>query len=94
MDEFGNLVGLAPLDLLPVQHRRDHEHPRLRYEIVIAQAIPVFSFGLNQWLRYHAAGGWTDHAYGEQTYLVLSLVARSLLAWEICAGSLAPERTC
>ena len=34
-------------------------------------------------------GRWTDYAYGEKTYLVLRLVAKSLLAWQIFGGSLA-----
>lgn len=44
-------------------------------------------FGVNQWLQYHQVGPWSDHYYGEQTYLVLSLVAKSALAWQIVAGS-------
>ena len=46
------------------------------------------SFGVNQWLQYHQVGPWSDYLYGEQTYLVLSLVAKSALAWQIVAGSL------
>jgi hypothetical protein len=34
-------------------------------------------------------GRWVDYAYGENVYLVLSLVAKSVLAWQIFAGSLA-----
>ena len=45
------------------------------------------SFGVNQWLQYHEVGPWSDYLYGEQTYLVLSLVAKTALAWQIVAGS-------
>lgn len=48
---------------------------------------------LNQWLQYREIGRWTDYAYGEKTYLVLSLVAKSLLAWQISAGHWRPEAT-
>jgi hypothetical protein len=34
-------------------------------------------------------GRWIDYAFGEKTYLVLSLVAKSVLAWQIFGGSLA-----
>jgi hypothetical protein len=34
-------------------------------------------------------GKWTDYAYGEKVYLVLSLGAKSTLAWQIYSGSLA-----
>jgi hypothetical protein len=55
----------------------------------VVQAVLFFSFGLNQWLQYRGVGRWADYAYGEKAYLVLSLVAKSLLAWQIFAGSLA-----
>jgi hypothetical protein len=47
------------------------------------------SFALNQWLQYKQIGRWLSYAFGEKTYLVLSLVAKSALAWQIFAGSLA-----
>ena len=47
------------------------------------------SFAANQWLQYREIGPWRSYAYGEKAYLVLSLVAKSLLAWQIFAGSLA-----
>jgi len=72
---------------------RRHGSTRLRpgavYGIIVVQAILFFSFGLNQWLQYREVGRWTDYAYGEKTYLVLSLAAKSLLAWQIFAVSLA-----
>ena len=65
------------------------QSPAFVYGIVVTQLILFFSFGLNQWLQYRGIGKWTDYAYGEKTYLVLSLVAKSLLAWQIFGGSLA-----
>jgi Heliorhodopsin len=56
---------------------------------VISEAIFFFSFGLNQWLQYKSIGKWADYAFGEKTYLVLSLIAKSILAWQIYSGSLA-----
>ena len=47
------------------------------------------SFALNQWLQYRHVGQWRSYAVGEQAFLVLSLVAKSALAWQIFAGSLA-----
>jgi hypothetical protein len=44
---------------------------------------------VNRWLRYRGVGRWADDAYGERAYLVLSLVATSVLAWQIFARSLA-----
>lgn len=45
------------------------------------------SFGVNQWLQFRQVGPWADYLHGEQTYLVLSLVAKSALAWQIVTGS-------
>ena len=56
---------------------------------MIAELVFFFSFGLNQWLQYRGVGRWRDYAYGEKTYLVLSLAAKSVLAWQIYGGSLA-----
>ena len=47
------------------------------------------SFALNQWLQYRRVGRWSSYAWGEKVYLVLSLVAKSALAWQIFGGSLA-----
>lgn len=48
-----------------------------------------FSFGLNQWLQYREVGPWRAYGFGEQANLVLSLGAKSVLAWQIYGGSLA-----
>ena len=53
--------------------------------------VLFFSFAVNQWLQYRRIGAWADYIRGEKTYLVLSLVAKSVLAWQIYGGSLSPE---
>jgi hypothetical protein len=47
-----------------------------------------FSFGLNQWLQFKRIGKWANYFHGETTYVVLSLVAKSLLAWQLFANVL------
>ncbi|MGA8217113.1 MAG: hypothetical protein WB771_00980 [Solirubrobacterales bacterium] len=32
---------------------------------------------------------WRDYVYGEKVYIVLSLTAKSALAWQVYAGALA-----
>jgi len=87
---FGTIVGLAPWVSIAFNIFGSATVPGFVYGIVVTQVILFFSFGLNQWLQYRGIGRWTDYAYGEKTYLVLSLVAKSLLAWQIFGGSLAP----
>ena len=87
---FGTLVGLAPWISIWFNIFGSASVPGFVYGIVVTQLVLFFSFGLNQWLQYRRIGKWADYAYGEKTYLVLSLVAKSLLAWQIFGGSLAP----
>jgi hypothetical protein len=41
-------------------------------------------------LQYKKKGKWADYLYGEKAYMVLSLVAKSALAWQVFAGTLRP----
>lgn len=86
---FGTVVGLAPWMAIAVNIAGSATVPGFVYGIVVVQAVLFFSFGLNQYLQYREIGRWADYATGEKTYLVLSLVAKSLLAWQIFGGSLA-----
>ena len=86
---FGTLVGLAPWIAIVLNVAGSENVPGFVYGIIAVQVVLFFSFGLNQWLQYREVGRWSDYAYGEKVYLVLSLVAKSLLAWQIFGGSLA-----
>jgi Heliorhodopsin len=86
---FGTLAGLAPWIAIVVNVVGADTVPGFVYGIVVAQFVLFFSFGLNQWLQYRGIGRWADYAFGEKSYLVLSLVAKSVLAWQIFGGSLA-----
>jgi hypothetical protein len=63
--------------------------PPFVFGIVISLFLLFNCFALNQWLQYRGKGKFTDYLYGEKVYLVLSLVAKSALAWQIFAGTLA-----
>jgi hypothetical protein len=86
---FGTLVGVAPWIAIAVNVVGADEVPGFVYGIFLAQLVFFFSFGLNQWLQYRGVGRWSDYGFGEQAYLVLSLGAKSVLAWQIYGGSLA-----
>jgi len=47
-------------------------------------------FAVNMVLQYKKIGPWKDYIYGERAYIILSLVAKSLLAWQVFAGTLRP----
>jgi hypothetical protein len=84
---FGCVAGIAPWIALAVNILGAETVPGFVFGILIVQAIFFFSFALNQWLQYREIGKWSDYLYGEKAYLVLSLGAKSLLAWQIYGGS-------
>ena len=46
------------------------------------------SFAINMYLQYKKIGKWKVYAYGEKSYIVLSLVSKSALGWIIVLGTL------
>jgi hypothetical protein len=48
------------------------------------------TFAINMFLQYKKVGPWKDYLYGEKVYIILSLVAKSLLAWQVFGGTLRP----
>ncbi len=58
---------------------------------IIASLFVLFNtFAVNQWLQYRQVGRWRDYLFGERQYVILSLVAKSVLAWQIFANVLIP----
>ena len=44
-------------------------------------------FALNMVLQYRAKGRWADYLFGERVYIILSLTAKSTLAWFVFGGT-------
>jgi hypothetical protein len=63
--------------------------PGFVYGIFFSLFVLFNCFAVNQWLQYRQIGRWRDYLVGERAYITLSLVAKSLLAWEIFASTLA-----
>ncbi len=64
--------------------------PGFVYVILPTLFVFFFSFALNMVLQYKKVGPWRDYLFGERVYILLSLVAKSLLAWQVFAGTLRP----
>jgi hypothetical protein len=47
------------------------------------------TFAVNQFLQYRKVGRWRSYVFGEGAYIVLSLTAKTALAWQVYAGTLA-----
>ena len=58
--------------------------------IFISIAIFFNLFAINMILQYKQIGKWRDYLYGEKMYIVLSLIAKSALAWQVFVGTLRP----
>jgi len=64
--------------------------PSFVYWIVISLFVFFNLFPINMILQYKQVGKWKDYLYGERGYMIMSLVAKSLLAWQVWAGTLRP----
>jgi hypothetical protein len=85
---FGSLIGAVPWALIAVYVAQPPTVPGFVYAITIVQAVLFFSFAVNMALQYAQVGWWRDYVHGEVTYIVLSLTAKSLLAWLVFANVL------
>jgi hypothetical protein len=65
--------------------------PGFVYAIFFSLFVFFNTFAVNQYLQYARVGRWRDYLFGERTYITLSLVAKSLLAWQIFASTLASQ---
>jgi len=65
--------------------------PGFVYGIIVSIFFFFNTFAINQWLQYRRIGKWADYLHGERTYIVLSFVAKSVLAWQIFANTLIPQ---
>jgi len=62
--------------------------PDFVYYIFVSIFIFFMSFALNMVLQYKGVGRWKNYYFGEKMYIVLSLVSKSLLAWQVFFGTL------
>ena len=91
---FGCFAGAVPwlliaLLLIRPGYGGSAQTPGFVYGIVVSLFVFFNVFALVQWLQYKRVGRWADYLVGERTYITLSLVAKSLLAWQVFAGTLA-----
>lgn len=64
--------------------------PTFVYWIFVSIFLFFSCFAVNMVLQYKKIGPWRQYLYGERVYIVLSLVAKSLLAWQVFGGTLRP----
>ncbi len=64
--------------------------PWFVWAIVGTYFIAFNTFPINMILQYKKVGKWKDYIYGERVYIILSLVAKSILAWLVLFGAMQP----
>jgi hypothetical protein len=54
------------------------------------QRYNPLAFAINMVFQYKKIGKWKEYVFGEKMYILLSLLAKSALAWQVFAGTLRP----
>jgi Heliorhodopsin len=68
----------------------DTNPPTFVYLTLLFYFIIFNTFSINMVLQYKGIGKWKDYLYGERVYILLSFIAKSILAWLVFVGVFAP----
>jgi hypothetical protein len=92
---YGSIAGIIPwivimMYFLGALNSSGAKPPAFVYAIIPTIFVFFNIFAVNMVLQYKKVGRWSDFLYGERAYIILSLAAKTALAWQIFAGTLAP----
>jgi hypothetical protein len=92
---YGCIAGIIPwivifIYFLGAVNSGDAKPPDFVYAIIPTLFVFFNIFAINMVLQYRKVGRWRDYLFGERVYIILSLTTKSILAWLIFAGTLAP----
>ena len=90
---WGSIAGIAPWIVILLYMFGTGEFglvPWFVWAIVGTYFVAFNTFPINMVLQYKKIGKWENYLYGERTYIVLSLVAKSILAWLVLFGAMQP----
>ena len=88
---FGSFAGIIPwiaIAIYVISPGVSASPPGFVYGIIVSLFVFFNCFAINQVLQYKKVGPWRDYLYGEKVYIILSLTAKSLLAWQVFANVL------
>jgi hypothetical protein len=84
---YGCVAGAVPWIAIAIQigyaQSQTGNVPGFVFGIFVSLFVLFMSFAANMALQYRRRGPWRDYLFGERIYLLLSLSAKSLLAWQI-----------
>lgn len=89
---FGCIAGAVPwviiwLYFISAASDPTSQMPGFVYGIMISLFIFFNIFAVNMVLQYKKVGPWKEYLFGEKVYIILSLAAKSLLAWQVFFGT-------
>ncbi|MFP4286060.1 MAG: heliorhodopsin HeR [Candidatus Izemoplasmataceae bacterium] len=90
---WGSIAGLAPWIAIFIYMGGINDLslvPWFVWAIIGTYFVAFNTFPVNMILQYKKVGKWKDYIYGEKVYIVLSLVAKSILAWLVLFGAMQP----
>lgn len=91
---FGSFAGIVPWVVIAIylagSGGNGGQVPSFVYWIFVSLFLFFNIFALNMVLQYKKIDPWKNYLFGERVYIVLSLVAKSLLAWQVFFGTLRP----
>ena len=89
---YGCFAGAVPWAIIALQVAASEERgpgpPTFVYAIIVSLFLLFNSFAVNMVLQYRRVGPWRSYVFGERAYIIISLVAKSLLAWQVFANVL------
>ena len=83
---FGSFAGIIPWIAIAIYvwaPGLSISPPGFVYGIIFSLFIFFNCFAVNMVLQYKKVGPWRDYIYGEKIYILLSLTAKALLAWQV-----------
>jgi hypothetical protein len=89
---FGVIAGAIPwivIAIYLIAPGVDASPPTFVYMIFFSLFAFFNVFAVVMVLQYKKVGRWSNYVFGESSYILLSLVAKSALAWQVFAGTLA-----
>jgi hypothetical protein len=83
---FGSFAGIIPwiaIVIYVIAPGVTVSPPGFVYGIIVSLFIFFNCFAVNMILQYKQVGPWRDYLFGERVYIILSLTAKALLAWQV-----------
>lgn len=88
---LGSIAGAVPWIAIGIYLFATPGVPSFVYWIYLSIFVFFNCFAVTMLLQYRRRGRWGDYLYGERVYILLSITAKSLLAWQVFAGTLQPN---